>query len=262
MTTTELRCGAILILALPLSAQTVADLTPLANPARPTVSTPATLTPTGYLQFETGSQGAITSPEFSTRVGINQVTKLTVLPRLEFFVQTEPYVHSRFDQDKLTHPGEVFLGAQAVLMPGTDARPTVAISYIRRVYESPVPEVDFGTFRESGTVLVSQDVAGFHYDGNLIVTEQTQGGLRRAQFGQTLSISHALKKFTIAGEIWHFTQPFLRSNAAGNLWAISYPLRENLVIDGGVDRGLTRTSTHWEVFAGFTYLLPHRLWPK
>jgi hypothetical protein len=55
------------------------------------VSTPATLTPVGYLQFETGSLGATTSPEFGTRIGINQVTKLTVLPRLELLVLTEPY---------------------------------------------------------------------------------------------------------------------------------------------------------------------------
>ena len=34
----------------------------------------------------------------------------------------------------------------------------------------------------------------------------------------------------------------------------------NLVIDGRFDRGLTNTSTHWEEFIGFTYLLPHRLW--
>ena len=46
------------------------------------------------MQFETGSLGAVTSPEFGTRIGINQVTKLTVLPRLELFVQAELYVHS------------------------------------------------------------------------------------------------------------------------------------------------------------------------
>jgi hypothetical protein len=40
---------------------------PEANPARPTVSNPATLTPVGYLQFETGTLGATNSPEFSTR---------------------------------------------------------------------------------------------------------------------------------------------------------------------------------------------------
>jgi hypothetical protein len=260
MQITRLGCGAVLTLALPIAGQTIADPVPEANPARPTVSTPAALTPVGYLQFETGSLGATTSPEFDTRVGVNQVTKLTVLPRLELFVQTEPYVHSSLGRDREIHAGEVFIGAQAVLLPGDDALPTIAVSYVRRVYESPAPELDLGTFRESGTILASNDVAGFHFDGNLIVTEQTQSGVRRAQLGQTLSISHRLKRFTISGEIWHFTQPFLRANTVGTLWSISYPLRRNLVIDGGFNHGLTTTSTHWEEFIGFTYLLPHRLW--
>jgi hypothetical protein len=257
-----LGCGGVLIFALSTLAQNITDTVPEANPARPTVSTPATLTPIGYFQFETGSLGADTSPEFDTRIGVTQVTKLTVLPRLEFFVQTEPFIHSGLRQDREIHPGEVFVGAQTVLLTGARARPTIAVSYVRRLYESPAPELDVATFRESGTILVSQDVAGFHYDGNLIVTEETQSAVRRAQFGQTLSISHALKNFTISGELWHFTQPYLHSNAVGNLWAISYPLRWNLVLDAGFDHGLTATSTHWEEFIGFTYLLPHRLWTK
>ena len=256
--------GGLFIFALPLAAQTGTDPIPEANPARPTVSTPATLTPVGYLQFETGVLGAVTSPEFGTRIGVNQVTKLTVHPRLEVFVLTEPYVHSSNEKgaDKQIHPGEVFVGAQGILVPGNRARPTIAVSYIRRLYESPAPELDLGTFRESGTLLVSHDLAGFHFDANFIVAEQTQFGVRRAQLAQTLSISHPIGKFTVSGEIWHFTQPFLNSNATGNLWAISYPLRRNLVVDGGFDRGFTSTSTHWEEFIGFTYLLPHRLWPR
>jgi hypothetical protein len=174
----------IFLVSLPLAGQTLTISIPEANPARPTVSSPATLTPVGYLQFEAGSLGATTSPEFDTRVGINQVTKLTVLPRLEFIVQTEPFVHSSFGDDKEVHPGEVFAGAQAVLVQGDDTRPTIAVSYVRRLYESPAPELDVGTFRESGTVLLSQDVAGFHYDGNLVVTEQTDNGVRRAQLAR------------------------------------------------------------------------------
>ena len=64
------------------SANTAEDA-PEANPGRPTVSTPATLTPTGYLQFETGVLGANHSPEFSSRYGFNEVVKLSVAPRLE-----------------------------------------------------------------------------------------------------------------------------------------------------------------------------------
>src|ERR1700721_444460 len=94
------------------------EVDPDANPARPTVSTPATLTPVGYLQFETGMLGATTSPEFGTRIGINQVTKLTVVPRLELLVLTEPYIHSSNSQggDKEIHPGEVFVGDQGVFL--------------------------------------------------------------------------------------------------------------------------------------------------
>ena len=71
---------AILSLAASLAAQTGNEPVPEANPARPTVSTPATLVPYGYLQFETGSLGATTSPEFGTRVGINQVMADDLFP--------------------------------------------------------------------------------------------------------------------------------------------------------------------------------------
>jgi hypothetical protein len=53
-----------------MAAQTVTDPGPEANPARPTVSTPATLTPAGYLQFESGILNAATSPEFNARIGL------------------------------------------------------------------------------------------------------------------------------------------------------------------------------------------------
>ncbi|MGH9502152.1 MAG: hypothetical protein ACRD20_04810 [Terriglobales bacterium] len=109
-------------------------------------------------------------------------------------------------------------------------------------------------------LLASADVKGFHYDTNYLFNEVIDGAIHRAQFGQTLSVSHSLgKEFGISGEIWHFTQPFLRSNAVGNLWALNYNVRKNLVLDCGFNGGLTSTSTRWEVFAGFTYLLPHKV---
>ena len=242
------------------AAQSGASAVPDANPGRPTVSTPATLTPVGYLQFENGTLSAEHSTEFSNRFGVSQVTKLAVLPRLELFLESEPLAISQSEDQTAVHEGEVFAGVQSVLFSGTASRPTVSISYIRRVHVSVAPELDIGTFRQSGLFLLSDDIHGFHVDTNGIVAEQAHDGVRRAQFGETLSISHPLRKLTISGEIWHFSQPFEHSNALGNLWAVSYPVRKNLVIDGGFNHGLTKTSTQWEVFAGFTYLLPHRLW--
>jgi hypothetical protein len=104
-------------------------------------------------------------------------------------------------------------------------------------------------------------VKGFQFDANVFFTELVQEYVRRAQFGQTLSVSYPIRqKFELTGELWHFTQPFLQANAIGNLWALSYAPRKNFVFDVGFNRGLTGTSTRWEVLAGFTYLLPHRPW--
>jgi hypothetical protein len=103
-------------------------------------------------------------------------------------------------------------------------------------------------------------VKRFSYDANVIFNEQVDGTVHRLQFGQTLSVSRPLGKgFGLFGDVWRITQPFLRSNALSNLWAVTYAARKTLVFDAGFDKGLTGTSTHWEAFAGLTYLLSHRL---
>lgn len=242
------------------SAQDEAD-EPTANPARPTVSNPATLTPVGYLQFETGVLGATDSPEFSTRYEWNEVTKLAVTRRIEFVEDAEPFVHYTSYGTAANGTGEVFLGAQIMVVPGEGAKPTLAVSYSHRAYDGPAPELDFGSPRNSSVLYASADVKGFHYDANAVFNEMLDTGVHRVQFGQTLSVSHPVARgFAVSGEIWRFTQPFMRSNAIGNLWAISYTARRNLVFDFGFEKGLTSTSTHWEAFGGFTYLLPQRLW--
>jgi hypothetical protein len=218
--------------------------------------------PDGYLQFENGVLYATDSPEFSKRLGINQVTKLTIAERMELLALFEPFTHSTGAAVSGNRPGEVFAGVQAVILPGEEERPTISAQYLRRLHASPAPELDLGTFIQSATILLSDDLGGFHFDVNGIVTEQQDDKteVRRAQFAQTLSISHPVGKFTISGEIWHFTQPLTHGYAVGNLWSASYSVRKNLVVDAGFDHGLTSTSTQWEGFAGFTYLLPRRLW--
>jgi hypothetical protein len=243
--------------------QTEQSEEPEANPGRPTVSNPATLTPVGYLQFETGTLGAANSPEFSTYYEFNEVIKLAVSRRIEFIESSAPAAHSTLGGISANGVGDVFLGAQIVLLPGEGPKPTLSASYFRRVYNGSAPDLDVGSPLNSSVLYASADVKSFHYDANVVFNEVLEGAVRRLQFGQTLSISHPLGKgFGLSGEIWHFTQPFLRGNALGNLWAASYTARRNLVFDAGFEKGLTGTSTHWEVFVGLTYLLPHRLWRK
>jgi hypothetical protein len=101
-----------------LAAQTGVPDIPVANPARPTVSTPAMLTPVGYLQLENGGLYAEHSTEFSKRLGTNQVTKLGVASRAQLLVLSEPFTHSTGAEVSGNRPGEVFAGRQVILVPG------------------------------------------------------------------------------------------------------------------------------------------------
>ena len=255
-------CLGLIQFAATAHAQTPPDA-PEANPGRPTVSTPATLTPAGYLQFETGVIGANHSAEFSSAIGLNETIKFSPMHRLELLASAEPVQRSASGGIAANQASDVFLGAQAVVCPGEGPKPTIAVGYFRRVYSGPAPNFDIGSPTNSFLVLASADVKGFHYDVNVMLNELVQDVVRRAQYGQSVSISHSLAgKFSVSGEIWHFTQPFLRGHAVGNLWALGYNARKTLVLDAGFSRGLTGTSTRWEVFAGFTYVLPYSLLAK
>src|SRR5712664_2697379 len=102
-------CNLLSMLTLVADAQKPDDTSVEANPGRPTVSTPATLVPVGYLQFETGVLGATHSPEFSSRFGLNEVMKLSVTPRLELITSAEPFVHYRAKGIRANGTAEVFL---------------------------------------------------------------------------------------------------------------------------------------------------------
>ncbi|HEX3740591.1 MAG TPA: hypothetical protein VHV29_12875 [Terriglobales bacterium] len=260
--------AALSVLTKPLSAQqspqshndSVQPDAPVINPGRPTVSTPATLTPVGYFQFESGVLGAWTSPGLSSQTSVNEVVKFAVSRRIELLVASEPFAHNLIAGQSSNDAGSVSLGAQAVLYPGEGAKPTISASYFHSVYGGDAPDLDVGSPTNSTLLLASADVKKFHYDANLFLNEVVSDPVRRAQFGQSLSVSYPLtRKVGLSGEIWWFTQPFLHSNAVGNLWALNYNANRDLVFDGGFDRGLTTTSTRWEVFAGFTYLLPRRV---
>lgn len=280
-----------------VAAQEAANSTPAANPARPTVTNPATLPPVGYLQFEQGYLGSLASPETDAQYGMNQVTKIAVHPRLLIQSQLQPYAASRAVGDtQFTNGfGDVLLGAQVVLYtpapghlgsaitPRTDAdappapKPKLAaisLGYLGRVHSGTTGDTDLGSASNSLVLLLSGDLGSFHYDTNYIINEQTDGVVRRAQTAETLSINHALwnDNAQLSVELYHFTQPLVSTDDHGQavlhahlvdlLVAPSYQLRPNLVVDFGFSRGLTSTSTRWQSFAGFTYLLPHRLWPE
>ena len=256
---------------------------PQASPARPTVTLPAHIPPTGYLQFEQGFNQANDSPAgTNAQFALAQTTKIALTTRLMVQFITQPYTFNRVAAPpagdmRNSDPGDLQVGGQAILRKGVGPVPVVAVGYIRRVRAGTSADLDVGSYSQSALVLLSGDVrGGFHYDSNLVFNEQNSGPVRRAQFVQTLAVSHPFFEESTNGklggvvELSHFTQPFVvasvsgkpvsRANTADLLFAAVYSIHPNLVLDAAFEHGLTSTSTQWQGSFGFTYVLPHRLW--
>jgi hypothetical protein len=234
---------------------------PAPNPGRPTVSSPATLTPVGYLQFEQGFVFLRSSSEFSSQFSLNQVTKFTVHKRVELLLGSQPYAHSIVDGQGQNDFAGMSGGAQFVLYQGEGVKPTVAVNYVHPFNGGTAPSPDVGSADQLGTLLFSLDPGAFHVDVNFLISAQHDDTMHRTQNGQTLSVAHPIGSATLAVEVWRFSQPLDGDTSCGGLLiALSHPIGKNIVIDGGFNKGLTSTSTHWAFFGGFTYLLPKKLW--
>jgi hypothetical protein len=283
-----------------------ADPTPAANPARPTASVPAVLPPTGYLQLEQGINRGVTSPSGTTaQTALNQATKIALTSRFLVQVLSQPFTYNTVFTPggqpptvKTVNSGDIDLGTQIVLLKSTGPRPTIDIGYNGRVRTGTAANLDSGDFQQSLILFFSGDLPhGTHYDSIYQFNEQRQidnqstvtvaNGttigtspthlVRRAQYVQTLSVTHPIFPKSTAGrlafdvELQHYTQPFVtgtshnrpiavRANAVDLLISTPFALRPNLVLDAAILRGLTSTSTQWQGTAGVTWLVPHRLW--
>ena len=271
-------CAAVALASSSVRGQTSSEPVK-ANPARPTFTNPATLPPVGYLQFEQGVVQANTSPGIGHQFSVSQVTKLAVQSRLMLEFVSQPFASTTTPDGSTRDAGDLEAAIQGILVQGHEHTPTIALNYQHVVRSGSAPNLDIGSSSQSAILLISGDFGATHYDTNYIASEQTDseptGTLRRAQFGQTLCVSHPIlsslagDRLGLAGELWHFTQPLpttdihnrsvARANAVGILLSLAYATAPNLVLDVAVNHGLTSTSTQWQAIAGFTYLLPRHL---
>jgi hypothetical protein len=231
-----------------------------ANPGRPAMATSALLTPVGYAQVETGYLYARDSAQFSNRNAEEQTMRVTVSPRAQFIVAGEPVAGSQTEQQSVVQHGDTTAGLQVVLMPGQAVKPTISASYLRLLHGGNATSLDIGGYVNSALLMQSADLGHFHVDCNEFFNE-TEGPVRRLQFGQATAVSYPVNpKLSAIAELRHFTQPLNAGTGVSALWGTAYAVRPNLVFDTGLVRGFTGTSTQWQVASGVTYVLPRKIW--
>jgi hypothetical protein len=229
----------------------------VANPNRPTVANPADITQYGVLELEYGwDRGWLgAGARQSDLVGL---LKFGLLCDVELRWNTTNLIALN-DEDGNRHGfGDNWFGPQVRIYRQTAHVPSLAFSYAFKVSTASTHKgLGSGHFDHQFTFLASKDLVGTHFDFNassfLIGRDNASGFDRNFQFN--LALSHPLKsKLAVTGEFYGNTE--LNADTPGfasMLWALTYAISPRLVIDGGIETGLTPGTPQKRVFAGLTY---------
>ena len=234
-----------------------ADGSITANPNRPTVADPADITQVGVVETEFGWSRSW-QPQGGRETNLGNLLKYSVLCDLEIRWNSTIVTGQSILHNSQYGTGDNLIGAQWRVLHQSKAVPTVAVSYAVKV-----PTASFAKGLGTGEAdhvmkfLASKDFGGFHFDFNAghILAGRPQFSGHDHNFLLTLAGAHKIKgPLGITSEIYGFSR--LNADTPGytsNLWALTYAINRRLVLDSGIDLGLTSGAPHKSIFAGFTY---------
>jgi len=229
----------------------------VANPNRPTVANPADITQYGVLELEYGWD-RLWPEEGIHQTSFGGLLKFGLLCDVELRWNTTSFLSQTDASGTHRSFGDNWLGPQIRVYRQTKRVPTLALGYAIKV-PSASTTAGLGTGRvdHAFTLLVSKDIARFHFDFNLsqfLIGRPDTFGFDKNQ-EVNLAFSHAIRgglQFT--GEFYGETRLNLSTPGfASSLWALTYTVVPRLVVDSGFEAGLTSGGPHRHVFVGATY---------
>ena len=246
----------VIAFGLAITTPLFADEPPIQiNPNRPTFSTPALTTQSGVAELEFGlarnrlQDGDLFSSPFLLKLGL--------LKRVEFRIGGNGLLHSTPPGDPAqTGYGDTTLGAQWTFLPNGPLGIDEAVQVTWKV-----PTAKASTGLGSGEpdlllmLMLSRDLGAFHADLNFLNTwlGQKAPQSRESQPAGALSVSRTLsEQWSVTGEIYSISGTFGSGVVVSNLWALGYKVSPRLVLDGGIDVGLSHAAPKTSVFAGLT----------
>ncbi len=228
-----------------------------AHPNRPTVANPADITQYGVLELEYGWDRAW--PQASMQqTSAGGLLKLGMLCDVEVRWNTTSLVSQTDPSGTRRSVGDNWLGPQIRFYRQTGRTPTLAFSYAIKI-PSASTEDGFGTGRtdHAFTFLASKDIKRFHFDFN--VSEFLIGRPDTSSFDKNQQVNLAFSRaihsgLEITGEVYGDTRlNQVTPGFVSSPWALTYTVLPRLVIDGGIEVGLTSGGPHRHAFVGATY---------
>jgi hypothetical protein len=230
----------------------------VANPNRPTVADPADITQYGVLELEYGY--AHVKAHFNEHENdLGGLLKFAATCNLEIRWDGGTFINRGDLNGSQSSTGDNWLGFQYRFHRQSRHLPATALSYSAKFPSASATKgLGSGRYDHQIKLLASKDVRGIHFDLNASVFQvgrpDKSGSDRNEEVN--LAFSHPIyKALLFTGEFYGDTKLGRNSPAyASGLWAFTYAITPRLVIDAGMDHGLTSSSPHNRIiFAGFTY---------
>lgn len=244
-----------LLLAMPLWAE---EPSIEVNPNRPTFANPALTTQPGLAELEWGLQRSAFRDD-GTSFGTPTLLKFGLAKDLELRLASPGFLRLAPAGDPAASGlGDLNLGLQWCYLHdglfGMDQAIQVAHTFPTA---SPAQGLGNGAPIDIVTLSFSRDAGPYHIDVNLLESwiglTPDLGGGRATQTAGTVSITRNLTDaWSITGELYAIQATPVNERIVSNLWALGYKVSKRLVLDAGVDVGLTQGAPRYTVFAGLT----------
>lgn len=247
-------------LLLPLTLR--AEEPPLeVNPNRPTFANPALTTQSGQAELEWGGQQS-QMRDGSTAFSTPTLLKLGLMKDLELRLASPGYLRlASPGADTVSGPGDFNLAVQWCYrhdgLFGMDQALQVSHTFPTA---SASKGLGSGAASDGLILLFSRDMGPYHLDVNLLESwlgrTPEAGGGRVRQPAATASLSRTLTEaWSLTGEVYTIGATEMNPRVVSNLWAVGYKVSSRLVLDAGLDLGLTPGAQKASFFAGLTFAL-------
>lgn len=252
----------ILIGSLILAGEALASDEITATPNRPGVANPAEVTQKGILELEYGWERAFRSPDFKTHATAAALVRFGLTEDFELRLGMDNYIAqlSPDHEGRRSGIGDTSPAFKYRLVEGKGLLPTLSFSY-----EVKVPTASKNKGLGSGRVdhnllfLASKDLLGLQWSFNYVLGWVGKAGKKSFDDSHLLALSASRSLFGplgIQGEIYGSPQVNRQTPAIISTdWALTYTVTPRVILDAGVDIGLSSAARDIAYFAGITIAL-------
>jgi hypothetical protein len=244
------------VLAVAAPAGLLAEEPIQVNPNRPTFATPALTTQIGVAELEFGLE--YTLPREGGDVAFTPfLLKLGLTKHFELRVGGGGLLREAPSGAlAATGFGDVTVGGQwSYVHDGVFGIDQAVQLTVKIPTASSSQGLGTGQPDETLMALFSRDLGPYHADVNILVTwlGQAEGRTERQPAG-TLSVSRTLsEQWSLTGELYWIGASAGNETLVSNLWCVGRKVSSRLVLDAGLDVGLSHGSQRVSFFAGLTY---------